>query len=123
MNFRDLVCAGVGAETPKAVLPLPGLHSRLPSAQEEYLSSCHSQARKAAAAEGSVLHPAWLETDYTCILTSGGSQTLAAPLFFQSPKRAPNKFRGDELIPSIDYLSGTVLGSLSLLFFCFTPDL
>jgi hypothetical protein len=54
MNFRDLVCAGVGTETPKAVLPLLGLLTRLPSACEEYLSSCHTQARKAATAEGSV---------------------------------------------------------------------
>lgn len=52
-----------------------------------------------------------------------GSWPLAAPIFFQSPQRTPNEFRGDELILSIYYLPGTVLGSLNLLFFRITPDL
>lgn len=119
MNFRDLVCAGVGAETPKAVLPLPDLLTRLPSAGEEYLSQLSLPGRKSSGC-GGLCALAWRETDYSCILTPRCSLPLAAPIFFQSPPRAPNKFRGDELVLSIYYLSNTVLGSLSRRLSCIT---
>lgn len=112
MNFRDLGCAGVGAETPKAVLPLPDLLTRLPSAGEEYLYQLSLPGWKTSGC-GELCALAWKEADYTCILTHGVFPASCSTPLLPEPQRAPNKFRGDELVLSTYCLSSTMLGSLS----------
>lgn len=116
MNFRDLVCAGVGAETPKAVLPLPDLLTRLPSAREEYLFPAVTPRPERqrlwralrSSMEGDRLH---LHS-----YPEGFPASCSTPLLSE-PRRAPDKFRGDELVLS------TLLGSLSHRVFSITPEL